>query len=88
MWFYPENGCKRIGNGATLSVEIGIINNLIQQHETSIVREIIIKKWYMEVDICLFSNFHLSVNVLIDTRADLNCMREALVPTKYFEKTT
>ena len=62
--------------------------NLIQPQETSIIREIRIQKWYTEVDIRVSSNFHLRVNVLIDTGADLNCMREALVPTKYFEKTT
>ena len=62
--------------------------NLIQQQETSIIREIRIQKWYMEIDIHVSSNFHLRVNVLIDIGADLNCMREALIPTKYFEKTT
>ncbi|KAK0591826.1 hypothetical protein LWI29_008904 [Acer saccharum] len=62
--------------------------NFIQQHGTSIVREIRVQKWYTEVDIRISSNFHLRVNVLIDTGADLNCMQEALVPTKYFEKTT
>ncbi|KAI9194316.1 hypothetical protein LWI28_004979 [Acer negundo] len=61
--------------------------NLIQQQETLIIKEIRIQKWYMEVNIRISSCFHLRVNVLIDTGVNLNCMREAFVPTKYFEKT-
>ncbi|KAK3226316.1 hypothetical protein Dsin_006178 [Dipteronia sinensis] len=47
-----------------------------------------IQKWYIEIDIRISQDYNLIVNALVDTEADLNCIREALVPTKYLEKTT
>ncbi|KAK3200257.1 hypothetical protein Dsin_023672 [Dipteronia sinensis] len=47
-----------------------------------------IHKWYIEIDIRISQDYNLIVNALVDTGADLNCIREALVPTKYLEKTT
>ena len=76
------------GDQSNHELAILLYPNLIQQQETSIVREIRIQKWYTEVDKRVSSSFHLRVNVLIDIEANLSCMREAFVPTKYFEKTT
>ncbi|KAK3204854.1 hypothetical protein Dsin_018900 [Dipteronia sinensis] len=47
-----------------------------------------IQKWYIEIDIRISQDYNLIVNALVDTGADLNCIREALIPTKYLEKTT
>ncbi|KAK3218429.1 hypothetical protein Dsin_012399 [Dipteronia sinensis] len=47
-----------------------------------------IQKWHVEIDIRISQDYNLIVNALVDTGADLNCIREALVPTQYLEKTT
>jgi hypothetical protein len=51
----------------------------------SLINRIHIKKWYSKVRIKI-QDFELSVVVLIDTDADLNCIQEGLVPTKYYSK--
>jgi len=51
----------------------------------SLINRIHIKKWYSKVRIKIH-DFELSVIVLIDTGADLNCIQEGLVPTKYYSK--
>jgi len=52
----------------------------------SIINRTHIKKWYSKVKIKI-QDFELSVVVFIDTGADLNCIQERLVPTKYYSKT-
>jgi hypothetical protein len=51
----------------------------------SIINRIHIRKWYSKVKIKI-QDFELSVVVLINTGADLNCIQEGLVPTKYYSK--
>jgi len=51
----------------------------------SIINRIHIKKWYSKYKIKI-QYFGLSVVVLIDTGAYLNCIQEGLVPTKYYSK--
>jgi hypothetical protein len=51
----------------------------------SLINRIHIKKWYSKIRIKI-QDFELSVVVLIDTGADLNCIQEGLVPTKYYSK--
>jgi len=51
----------------------------------SLINRIHIRKWYSKVKIKI-QDFELSVVVLIDTGADLNCIQERLVPTKYYSK--
>ncbi|KAK3229560.1 hypothetical protein Dsin_001441 [Dipteronia sinensis] len=45
-----------------------------------------IQKWYIEIDIRISQDYNIIVNALVDIGADLNCIMEALVPTKYLEK--
>jgi len=51
----------------------------------SLINRIHIRKWYSKVRIKI-QDFELSVVVLIDTGADMNCIQEGLVPTKYYSK--
>jgi hypothetical protein len=57
-----------------------------EEKSLSLINRIHIKKWYSKVRIKI-QDFELSVVVLIDTGADLNCIQEGLVPTKYYNKT-
>ena len=45
------------------------------------------QKWYALVTLKIY-DFKITLKVLIDTRADQNCIQEGVIPTKYFEKTT
>jgi len=51
----------------------------------SIINRIHIKKLYSKVKIKIH-DFELSIVVLIDIGADLNCIQEGLVPMKYYSK--
>jgi hypothetical protein len=44
-----------------------------------------IKKWYSKVTIVI-NDFKLNVIALIDSGADLSCIQEGLIPTKYYSK--
>ena len=44
-------------------------------------------KWHTKVKI-IIEKYEIEVIILVDTRADLNCIQEGLIPTKYFEKST
>jgi hypothetical protein len=57
----------------------------LEENCLSIINQIYIRKWYSKVKIKI-QDFELSVVVLIDTGADLNCIQEGLVPTKYYSK--
>jgi hypothetical protein len=51
----------------------------------NLLNKIILVKWHTNVKI-IIENYEIEVIVLIDTGADLNCIQEGLIPTKYFEK--
>ncbi|KAG5615881.1 hypothetical protein H5410_015705 [Solanum commersonii] len=45
-------------------------------------------KWYVKCTILIDNNFAITNIDMIDTSADVSCIQEGLVPTKYFQKTT
>lgn len=45
------------------------------------------QKWYSNFSLKIKGEFELKGIRLIDFGVDLNCGRERLIPTKYFEKT-
>ncbi|MFS7896231.1 putative retropepsin, aspartic peptidase domain superfamily, DNA/RNA polymerase superfamily [Helianthus anomalus] len=49
---------------------------------------IISQKWLVKITLLIENSFKKDFIALIDSGADLNCLREGLIPTKYFEKTT
>ena len=54
----------------------------------SLINKIVPPKWYSKVNIIVAPDYTLDVIALIDSSADLNCIQEGLVPSKYFEKST
>lgn len=44
------------------------------------------RKWIIEITIKINNEFAINTATLFDIGADLNCIREGLVPAKYFEK--
>ena len=45
-------------------------------------------KWFTEVKIVVSHDYHFNVIAMIDSGADMNCIYEGLIPSKYFEKST
>ncbi|GAV82926.1 Peptidase_A3 domain-containing protein [Cephalotus follicularis] len=74
--------------------EIEPINpiDLKNQGETStkfinLIERIAYQKWHINITITIQDSFKLQTIVLIDSGAQMNCIQEGLIPTKYFEKT-
>ena len=45
------------------------------------------QKWHSKVRIVISKDFEFEVVALIDSGADLNCIQEGIIPSKYFKKT-
>ena len=43
-------------------------------------------KWHSKVRIVISKDFEFEVVALIDSGADLNCIQEGIIPSKYFKK--
>ena len=46
------------------------------------------QKWYTEIIYKFHDGFNFKYNTLLDSGADVNCIREGIIPFKYFQKTT
>ncbi|ESQ33307.1 hypothetical protein EUTSA_v10005523mg, partial [Eutrema salsugineum] len=53
-----------------------------------IINKINYQKWYTNITLHIGNDFKLNIIALMDTGADYNCIREGVIPTKYYEKTT
>jgi hypothetical protein len=54
----------------------------------SLINKIIFPKWYAKVHIVVAQDYAFDVIALIDSGANLNCIQEGLILSKYFEKST
>ena len=45
------------------------------------------QKWHSKIRIVISKDFEFEVVALIDSSADLNCIQEGIIPSKYFRKT-
>lgn len=54
----------------------------------NIIAPVTFQKWYVPIKIIIKNEIVVESIALVDSSADLNCIRKGLVPTKYFEKTT
>ena len=64
--------------------EKGIVDN----SQLSPVHKLIPPKWFTKVKIVVSPDYHFTVIAMIDSGADMNCIQEELIPSKYFEKST
>ncbi|KAK4592156.1 hypothetical protein RGQ29_016599 [Quercus rubra] len=51
------------------------------------INRINFQKWHSKVRIVISKDFEFEVIALIDSGADLNCIQEGIIPSKYFKKT-
>jgi hypothetical protein len=66
-------------------------NNILNSNDDkiiSLINKVILPKWYAKVHIVVAQDYAFDVIALIDSGADLNCIQEGLIPSKYFEKST
>ncbi|KAM7510610.1 hypothetical protein LguiB_009485 [Lonicera macranthoides] len=77
-----ENSQKD-NNSSSKEITIQDNNNFL-----NLIDRISIQKWYINVTIVIDKDFILKDIALLDTGADMSCIREGLVPAKYFEKTS
>jgi hypothetical protein len=54
----------------------------------SLLNKVYPPKWYAKVHIVVAKDYAFDAIALFDTGADLNCIQEGLVPSKYFERST
>jgi regulator of replication initiation timing len=69
----------------------GESNNTLNSNDVkiiSLINKVILPKWYAKVHIVVAQDYAFDVIALIDSGADLNCIQEGLIPSKYFEKST
>ena len=45
-------------------------------------------RWYINCTILVNNDFKISSIAMIDSGADVSCIQEGLIPSRYFEKTT
>ncbi|GAV92632.1 Peptidase_A3 domain-containing protein, partial [Cephalotus follicularis] len=53
----------------------------------NLIEKITYQKWHINLTITIQDSFKLQTIALIDSGAQMNCIQEGLIPTKYFEKT-
>ena len=56
--------------------------------QLALVNKIIPPKWFTKVKIVVSLYYHFTIIAMIDLSADMNCIQEGLIPSKYFEKST
>ena len=48
----------------------------------------IFQKWYTEITLVVHKEYSLTVVALVDSGANMSCIHEGLIPSKYYESTT
>ena len=52
------------------------------------MKKINYQKWYIKITLHVGKDFKTNIIALLDTGADQNCIREGIIPSKYYEKTS
>ncbi|HEX7868548.1 MAG TPA: retropepsin-like aspartic protease, partial [Chryseobacterium sp.] len=54
-----------------------------------LMNQVVFQKWYIRITLVIKPDFIIKDAIaLVDSGADMNCIQEGLIPTKYFQKTT
>ena len=71
------------------SLEEDILDNdNNEQNILSVIDRVIFEKWHTKITLVINKEFSLAEIALIDSRADMNCIQEGLIPLKYYEKSS
>jgi hypothetical protein len=63
-------------------------NSIDKELFINLIDRIIFQKWYVEVTLIINAEFQITTIALLDSGADMNCIQEGIISTKYYEKTT
>ena len=74
-------------NQQALLSDKGIVD-VFTNPQLALVNKILPPKWFTKVKIVVSPDYHFIVIAMIDSGADMNCIQEGLIPSKYFEKST
>ena len=58
---------------------------MVQEKFLETINRINFQKWHSKVRIVISKDFEFEVIALIDLGADLNCIQEGIIPSKYFK---
>ncbi|CAL9004303.1 unnamed protein product [Prunus brigantina] len=58
-----------------------------EEQTVNLIKQVNFRKWYSRVTIVV-KNYEFNTVALFDSGADLNCVKEGLIPTKYYKKST
>ncbi|XP_059627741.1 uncharacterized protein LOC132270583 [Cornus florida] len=74
---------------SSAKLEQQVYENPTKDNETyiNLLTQITFQKWHVNLKIVINKDYTIHTVALIYSSADLNCINEGLVPTKYFEKT-
>lgn len=53
-----------------------------------VIERISFQKWYCLITLSVSNDFQRNIIALVDSGADQNCLREGLIPSKFYEKTS
>ena len=59
---------------------------IVDHSQLSLVHKLIPPKWFTKVQIVVSPDYHFTIIAMIDSGADMNCIQEGLIRSKYFEK--
>ena len=63
-------------------------NDNNKQNFLGLIDRVIFQKWHTEITLVINKEFSLTKIALIDSGANMNCIQEALIHLKYYEKSS
>lgn len=68
--------------------ELPTANELNSLIYINVIDRVITHKWHIKITLVINKEFTLSTIAMVDSGADLNCITEGIIPSRYYSKTT
>ena len=62
--------------------------NASADNKLNLINKLLPPKWFSKVKIVVCHEYEFNVIAMIDSSADMNCIQEGMIPSKYYEKST
>ena len=62
--------------------------NASADNKLNLINKLLPPKWFSKVKIFVRHEYEFNVIAMIDSNADMNCIQEGMIPSKYYEKST
>ena len=59
------------------------ITNAFFDSQLALINKKLLPKWFTKVKIVVSSDYYFTTIAMIDSGADINCIQEGLIPSKY-----